>query len=108
MKKLVALLTLLLAFTISANAQESKDRYAEAAKKDALAVTEYLGLQPSQQEDFTRLFQMKHETLGDPNLSAERKKEMSRIVGLKIRASLTEAQLAKLDKNPDLIKRLQN
>ncbi|HEU0137138.1 MAG TPA: hypothetical protein VFQ50_07600 [Flavobacterium sp.] len=107
MKKIVALLTMLLAFTLSANAQDAKAASAEAAKKDAQSAAEYLGLKANQQEDFYRLFEQKHEVLQNPNMSAERKAEMSRIVGLKIRASLTEAQIAKLDANPELMKKLQ-
>jgi hypothetical protein len=105
MKKIVALLTMLLAFTISANAQDSKT--AEAAKKDAQSAAEYLGLKSNQQEDFYRLFEQKHEVLQNPNMSAERKAEMSRIVGLKIKASLSAEQLAKLEANPELMKKLQ-
>ncbi len=100
-------MTLLFAFTISANAQDQKN-YEEAAKKDAIALTEYLGLKETQQEDFFRLFKMKHETLQDPNISEERKNEMSKIVGLKIKASITPDQSAKLDNNPELMKQLQN
>ena len=107
MKKIFALLTMLLAFSISANAQDAKAKSAEYAKRDAQLAAETLGLKANQQEDFFRLFEQKHEILQNPDLSAERKSEMSRIVGLKIRASLTEEQLAKLEANPELMKKLQ-
>ena len=107
MKKIVALLTMLLAFTISANAQEAKSSSAESAKRDVQLASEALGLKSNQQEDFFRLFEKKHDVLLNPNLSADRKSEMSRIVGLKIKASLSEEQLAKLEANPELLKKLQ-
>jgi hypothetical protein len=105
MKKLIAALTLLLAFTINANAQERKMSNDEAAKMDAVKLAEYLDLKGTQQEDFMRLFQMKHATLNDPNVSVERKKEMSRVVEAKLRASLTTDQLQKLDANPEMLAR---
>jgi len=103
MKKIIAVLTLLLAFTVSANAQDRKMNAEEAAKIDAHKMSEYLGLKGTQQDDFVRLFQMKYNTLNDPNLAQERKTEMSRIVELKIRASLTPEQMQKLEANPEMM-----
>ena len=103
MKKIIAVLTLLLAFTIGANAQDKKVNVEEAAKQDAFKITEFLGLSGTQQDDFVRLFEMKHQTLSDASLSQERKTEMSRIVEMKIRASLTQTQLQKLETNPELM-----
>lgn len=108
MKKIVAVITLLLAFTISAQAQDSKKKDAPelAAKKEAVEMREFLGLSAGQQDDFSRLLQMKHEVLNDQQATEERKKEMSRIVGLKIEASLDADQLAKLKGNTALWKKL--
>lgn len=56
MKKFIAALTLLLAFTINANAQEKKElTSAEKAKKEATALSQYLGLNETQTADFERL-----------------------------------------------------
>lgn len=102
MKKLIAVLTLMLAFTISANAQDRKMSPEESAKMDAYKMSEYLGLTSTQQEDFMRLFIMKHNSMQNPEMTDERKKEMSRIVDMKIRATLTTEQIQKLDSNPEL------
>ena len=106
MKKLIAVLTLMFAFAISASAQDKKMSSEEAAKLDAIKMTESLGLQAQQQMDFQRLFMMKHDVMNDPSMSAERKTEMARVVDLKLRASLTPEQLQKLDSNPELLARL--
>jgi len=120
MKKLIAALTLLLAFTISANAQEKKSiaaeqtqdknelTSAEKGKKDAAELTEFLGLNATQNVDFYRLFEQKHRTLEDKNMSVERRKEVARIIEAKIRASLDGYQIERLEKNPELLKRLIN
>ncbi|HLF52303.1 hypothetical protein [Flavobacterium sp.] len=118
MKKIVTVITLMLAFTISANAQDKKQAKpitkevvllspAEAAKNDAVAITEYLALNESQTNDLVDLFLMKHEVMQDSNASIERKKEMSRIVGLKIEASIDSKQLEKLRANATLFNQLK-
>ena len=104
MKKLIAVLTLLFAFTINANAQEKLSND-DAAKMDAVKLSEFLDLKGTQQDDFMRLFQMKHATMNDPAISEDRKKEMARVVEAKLRASLTTDQLQKLDSNPELLAR---
>lgn len=120
MKKIVTVITLMLAFSFSAAAQEKKQTEekkidktekvvlspTEAAKNDAAAITEFLGLTNNQEEDFSRLFKMKHKLMQDQFATAESKKEMSRIVGLKINASITSEQQAKLNANPELLKKL--
>lgn len=107
MKKLFAVLTLLFAFAINANAQQDKKMNPDdAAKLDAVKLTEYVGLQGTQQDDFIRLFVMKHRVMDDATISDERKKEMSRQVGEKIKASLTSEQIQKLEANPELMAKL--
>lgn len=106
MKKLIAVLTLVLAFTVSANAQDKKLSPAEAGKNEAVELTQFLGLTQDQQVNFTALFTHKHESLQDPNLTAEGKKELSRIIGLKINATIDGNQQQKLESNPELLKRL--
>lgn len=108
MKKIVSVITLLFAFTISANAQDSKISAEKAANDDAVELREYLGLSLNQQADFERLFQMKHEVMMDKDMSDERKKEMSRVVGLKIEASFDGDQIEKLKYNEVLWKKLTN
>lgn len=107
MKKIFAVVSFLFAFAISANAQDQKS-YDEAAKKDALALIEFLGLKESMQEDFTSLFKKKHETLQNPDLSDLRKVEVSKMVAARIRAELSPDQVAKLNGNEELVKQLEN
>lgn len=107
MKKFIAALTLMLAFTINAGAQEKKDlTSAEKGKKEAAALSEFLQLDATKTADFERLFEHKHRTLADKTLSAERKADVSRVIEMKISATLTDDQMAKLRTNKDLLKTL--
>ncbi|MDN3677992.1 hypothetical protein QWY90_11815 [Flavobacterium paronense] len=108
MKKIIAALTLLLAFSINANAQD-KNAPSSAhvkAKKEAAEITEFLGLDKIQNENFARLFEQKITILEDVNTSAERKAELSRVIEAKIRASLDGSQMEKLEKNTTLFEKL--
>ena len=107
MKKLIAALTLMLAFTINANAQDKKELTAsEKGKKEALALSQYLGLSETQTADFERLFEQKHRTLEDKNLSQEKRADVTRIIEMKIAASISEDQMTKLRQNKELLKEL--
>jgi len=118
MKKIIIACFLVLAFNITANAQnqkkatysESKEVVkltpAEAGKKDGLAISEFLGLDNNSTIAFTGLFEMKHEVLQSPNETNQSKKEMSRIVGMKIEASIDSNQLEKLKANTALYNQL--
>ena len=107
MKKLIAALMLLLAFSVNATAQENKDA-ALKAKKQASELSQYLGLNTEMNDAFARLFEQKITILEDKTTSQERKVEMSRVVEAKIRASLDGKQMEKLEKNPELLKKLIN
>ena len=86
MKKLIAVVTLMLVFSISVNAQAKKAVVKEvtettftpevAAKKNADELAEYLGLKEDITLSFERLFKMKQEVLQNKNMSDERKAEM--------------------------------
>ncbi|HEX8562537.1 MAG TPA: hypothetical protein VF676_06105 [Flavobacterium sp.] len=106
MKKLAAIFTFLLAFTISAHAQDAKPSADEAAKKDTAELAEYLGLTQDQQVNFIALFKHKYKVLNDATIPQERKDEMSRMVAVKINASIDENQKQKLAKNPELLEKL--
>lgn len=108
MKKLVAVLTLFLAFTINANAQDKNASSLEKGKKEAAELTEYLHLDQSTNDAFTRLFEQKNSILEDKNISQERRTELARVIEAKINATLDEKQMDKLNKNPELLKRLLN
>jgi len=118
MKKIIIACFLMLAINVTANAQnkkktttaESKEVVkltpAEAGKKDGLAISEFLGLDNNLTIAFNALFEMKHEVMQNPNETNESKKEMSRIVGLKIEASIDSNQLEKLKANTTLYNQL--
>lgn len=106
MKKLAAIFTFLLAFTISANAQESTLAPEDAAKKDVLELHEAVNLTDSQQMHLTSLFKMKHEIMQDPNIPETRKKDMSHSVALKLGSTIDEKQMGILNSNPELLERL--
>lgn len=108
MKKLIFILTLMFAFTLNANAQDAKMSVQDNAKKEAGMLAETVGLNETQTQDFYRLFEMKYRTLEDKALSDERKTEFITIVMAKIRASLDENQIKKLEGNKELLARIQN
>lgn len=117
MKKIIAIITLTLAFSLNANAQDKKVIFKAAssiesaspeaaAKNDALELVKFLNLPEDQVNMFSNLFLKKYETLAVPNLSAERKTELKRIIDAKLRATLTPENMTKLDKNAALLKKL--
>jgi phosphoenolpyruvate-protein kinase (PTS system EI component) len=119
MRKIIAVVTLMLAFTINANAQDKKTSTLSAtsetntdpqsaAKKDASEMAEYLKLSDTQVADFFRLFETKHKMLQDKSLSQDRRKEVSKSIDAKIRATLDANQIEILEKNPELFKKLIN
>ena len=107
MKKLIAALTLILAFSINANAQDnySPSSY-DLGKKQAAELTEYLGLDKTQNENFVGLFEQKFSVLENKDLTQERKDEFSRVIEAKIRASLDPNLMDKLEKNRELFEKL--
>ena len=73
MKKVIALVTFLLAFTINVNAQEKKMSAQESAKNDITALASKVKLSETLQQDLITLMTMKHETMSDATLSKEKK-----------------------------------
>lgn len=120
MKKLFAAVTLMLVFSLTVNAQakqavtknvkETTQTFTPevAAKKNADELSQFLSLKENETDNFERLFKMKQDILQDSNMSEERKTEMRRVVESKIRATLDGEQMEKLEKNPELFKRLLN
>ena len=107
MKKLIAAFTLMLAFSINANAQDKNTPSTyDLAKKQAAELTEYLGLDKIQNENFARLFEQKISVLENKDLTKERKDEFSRVIEAKIRASLDSNLMDKLEKNRELFEKL--
>ncbi len=117
MKKIIAVLTLLFAFSVSANAQDkkavSKTEITKTeltpdvlAKKEAEELAKFVGLKSEVIDDYTRLFERKYKLLSHPGLTEEGKSEIKSTIDAKLRASLTPEQMEKLDKNPALLKKL--
>ncbi|MCF6128233.1 hypothetical protein L1S35_01005 [Flavobacterium sp. AS60] len=107
MKKLIAALTLMLAFSINANAQDKDAPSAyDLGKKQAAELSEFLGLDETQNENFARLFEQKITILDNKNLTQERKDEFSRVIESKIRGTLDPKQMDKLEKNTVLFQKL--
>jgi hypothetical protein len=114
MKKIIIAGFLMFAFNISATAQSKKEVVTsnkkevilmtpeQAAKKDGVAISEFLGLGETKTEDFIRLFIMKHQVMQDKSGTVDSRREMSRIVGFKIEASIDSKQLEKLKSNTEL------
>ncbi|NDI98394.1 hypothetical protein GWA97_04850 [Flavobacterium sp. LaA7.5] len=116
MKKIIALFAMMLAFGYTANAQQRKaaapvqqasaDETAiqQAAGKDVKALAEFIELTADQRSAFQGLFEYKHRTLADKNLSQERKDILADNIEMKIKATVSPDQVGKLDDNPKLMK----
>lgn len=114
MKKLLFIIALFFAFSISASAQSNKvaavkvqNTPAEAAKKDAQDLKALLSLNDTRTTDFYNLFEQKYQTLAVPDLSTERKEVLKTVIEAKIRASVDANEMAKIEANPALFKRLK-
>lgn len=106
MKKVIALVTLLLAFTINVNAQEKKMSAQESAKNDIMALAAKVKISENLQKDLTTLMTMKHETMSDATLSKEKKENARQAYEHKLMSGLTPEQRNQLAKYPDLLKQL--
>lgn len=125
MKKIIALFVFMLAFGLTANAQQKKAATASAAAttvvkadaeaikkaavKDVAAMKEVIELNAQDQQSMLGLMEYKHRNLQEnPGFSAERKAALSQTIEAKLRATLNTDQMEKLSKMPDLMKRLTN
>ncbi len=118
MKKIIIAGFLMFSFSVSVNAQSKKKTVTaetkevviltpeEAAKKDAEAISEFLGLDENLKTAFVGLFEMKHNVMQSSSETVESRREMSRIVGLKIEASFDSNLLEKLRGNTALYNQL--
>jgi ABC-type transporter MlaC component len=105
MKKIIALLTLFFAFTMNVSAQD-KGTATELAKKDIESLSKIVKITAQNEQTFVALFENKHRAYATPNLSEERKKVVAKSVDAKLRATLDADQMAKLDSNPEVLKKL--
>lgn len=108
MKKILAILVLFFAFSLSTYAQEErKEELVVLAKKDSKDVVSFLELGDKDQVDFYNLFYYKYDEQSRTS-SEERKKVLSNIITKKLEASLTPDKFEKLKKNTALFERVIN
>ena len=79
----------------------------QAAAKDLTALTKVITLTDVEKQNFKGLFQYKHREL-KKTLTADQKKVLLNSIDAKIRASLTPAQMTKLDANKKVLTQLTN
>lgn len=107
MKKFIAVITLLLAFSVHVNGQDKVELTStEKGTKEAAMLTDFLGLNETQNADFARLFIQKHTVLEEPTITPESRKELSKIMEAKISASIDAEQFKRLVQNAELFKKL--
>src|SRR4051812_26824653 len=102
MKKIVAVLALFLAFTMSSNAQEAKVSPEVAGRAQAIELIKYLNLGGKEAGELNRLFVMKAKTFANANLAPEKKAVYSQSIAKKLAATLTPPQMQKLQANQEL------
>jgi len=124
MKKIIALLVVMLGFGFTATAQQKKvvvksptatdvrtitpDPVVEqAAAKDLTALSKTITLTDVEKQNFKGLFEYKHREL-KKTLTADQKKVLLNSIDAKLRASLTPEQMAKLDSNKKVLSQLTN
>ncbi|MBN9283268.1 MULTISPECIES: hypothetical protein [unclassified Flavobacterium] len=106
MKKLAALFFMIIAFSVSASAQELSKELASKVQNDMTVLTAQIKLTEAQKAEVTKAFVMKHQNLAVKDLSDGRKKELARVVEHYLKAPLTPSQLEQLNAQPDLVNRL--
>jgi PBP1b-binding outer membrane lipoprotein LpoB len=110
MKKVISVLILFFAFTLSAQAQEAKQQVKkspeELAKQDVFEITKAVDTNGNDQffVDLNNLFIKKH-TMLQAATSADEKEKISQIIDAKLKATLTPDQLRILS-STDLYHRL--
>jgi hypothetical protein len=122
MKKIIALIVVMLGFGFTATAQQRKftvkspttgvqsaadPAVTQAAAKDLTALSKTVTLTDVEKQNFKGLFEYKHRELKKA-LTADQKKVLLGSIDAKLRASLTPEQMAKLDANKKLLTQLTN
>ena len=105
MKKLIAVLTLFFAFSISVNAQDKKNTPQEAAQKDIAALIQKVTINENLKKDLYTLMVMKHEALAQAKTPKE-KEQIAATFGHKVMAGLDKEQRAIVEKDGALLKQL--
>lgn len=120
MKKIITLFVIMLAFGVTANAQqkkaaaaaataavnkvnaEKKAGFTEAALKDVSTLSDYVKVTPQQELGLKQLFEYKHQTYAQ-NISEERKVILAENIKGKINSILGDDLFAKIEGNTQLM-----
>jgi len=110
MKKILAVLTLFLAISIHANAQDNNSNVLAAkAKADYNLAEKKLKLKGDTQQAFYDILLSKHTAYAEnPKMTAEEKKELVGIIKHKLKRILSNGQYNYFGKDPELLERLVN
>lgn len=108
MKKIFAILALFLAFTFSANAQESKPNVdaTVAANSDFEALNSFMTVDPSLKPKLIQIFKTKHEGLALPNIDGNERKGYMGNAARGLSQVLSKDQMQKLYANNELFDKL--
>ena len=107
MKKLIAVVTLVLAFSVSAQAQDKKSNFNDAAQKDVAALIEKVTIDQTLKQDMYTLMVSKHEMLAAAKSPADKLK-VSDMIEHKILSGVSKEQRKVLTDNPALLKQLSH
>lgn len=108
MKKLIAVVTMAVAFTVSAQAQDKKAaNYNDAAQKDVAALVEKVTIDQTLKQDMYTLMVMKHQMLAEAKSPAEKQK-VTDMIEHKILSGVSKEQRQTLTNNPELLKQLSH
>ena len=120
MKKIITVLVIMLAFGMTANAQQKATENAaqqqevatkraainDGALKDIATLSNYIKLTSDQKVKLKTLFTEKHRMHLESGLSAERKSVAAKSIEASFKAALTPDQLSKVEGNAELMKSL--
>ena len=109
MKNILKLIILFLAFSINAHAQTEKKKSTpeDAAKLNVFELSKAIKIDAKMEQAFYNLFLGKHNQLMSyEKISEADKKQISNIIDAKIRATLTDEQIAKIELVPGLYQKL--
>jgi len=119
MKKIIALFVIMLGFGFTASAQQAvaksakvktaapvQSSFAEAVKKDVMALDKVVALTADQKQSFQGLFEYKYSQLKEAGASEDRKAIISQTIDAKVKATLTPEQLGKLEAKPEVLKQI--
>lgn len=108
MKKLIAVVALFFAFTVSANAQDKKSSTSsEAAYKDVAALVQNVTIDENLKKDMYTLMVMKHDELAKAKTKADKDK-ISAAYERKLLSGLNKEQRQTVTNNPELLKQLSH